>query len=199
MLRITAFTGLGLGLIVGACSPPIPEGRFACDQDGDCPSGWFCRTDQRCYSTLTPADAAVDSGPRDPGSDDAGVGDSGPSDAGACGDGTCDEGESCETCRDDCGRCSTCGTRGCSGDEDCGSGHLEDGEDKDPCDPLHVDQWRCVWAESHQDTVSQVCRKKDGKWQWVSMHTNPRNCAACVCTMTAACCREGSDSPGCAE
>jgi hypothetical protein len=61
---------------IPACEPSLPEGRFACEADEDCPDELVCRTRvRRCFSTQ--ADAGS-SGESDAGSD-AGAG---PSDAG---------------------------------------------------------------------------------------------------------------------
>lgn len=80
---------------LSACVPTIPEGRFACDSDDDCPTGMVCRPERgRCYSSL--ADAGVRDagarrdagGPSDGGAADAsapadaGLRDAGPSEAG---------------------------------------------------------------------------------------------------------------------
>lgn len=35
-----------------ACTPSAPEGRFACETDGECPEGMTCRTSRgRCFFT----------------------------------------------------------------------------------------------------------------------------------------------------
>jgi hypothetical protein len=39
----------------------------------------------------------------------------------SCGDGRCDDGETCNSCPEDCGICSTCGNGSCDPDETCGS------------------------------------------------------------------------------
>jgi hypothetical protein len=106
ILMVPAVMGL---VSLTACEPTIPEGRFACESDEDCPDELVCRTRvRRCFSTQADAgpspdaatnDAAVsDSGPSDAGPRDAGpsdaaltdadVSDSGPSDAddGSAGD-----------------------------------------------------------------------------------------------------------------
>lgn len=44
-----------------ACEATIPEGRFACESDADCPEGMVCRPERlRCFSTL--ADENPDGG-----------------------------------------------------------------------------------------------------------------------------------------
>ncbi len=53
----------------------IPEGRYLCTSQSDCPTGWSCRADSRCWSSPDPMgiDAAVvDSGSVDAGASDAG-------------------------------------------------------------------------------------------------------------------------------
>ncbi len=52
-----------------ACEPAVPEGRFACERDEDCPEEMVCRAPaQRCYSAHADAgpqgdDGAIDGGP----------------------------------------------------------------------------------------------------------------------------------------
>lgn len=47
-----------LGALALGCEPTIPEGRFACVADDDCPPGLVCRENlARCYRTATPDDA----------------------------------------------------------------------------------------------------------------------------------------------
>lgn len=53
---------LGLVLAISSvpgCTPDIPEGRFVCSLDSDCPSGWSCRN-QRCFSGEEGQDASID-------------------------------------------------------------------------------------------------------------------------------------------
>ncbi|MCZ7682752.1 MAG: hypothetical protein M5U28_29745 [Sandaracinaceae bacterium] len=78
-LALSAFALSALAL--GACTPVVPEGRFACLTDDDCPDEMVCRTERgRCYATR------ADAGPRD---GDAGA----PRDAGAdASDGPADAG-----------------------------------------------------------------------------------------------------------
>jgi hypothetical protein len=58
--------------LAAGCSVELPEGVFACSADQDCPSGWSCRAEGRCYSAATgapdaarPDAAATDAGPLD--------------------------------------------------------------------------------------------------------------------------------------
>ena len=39
--------------LLGGCAPVVelPEGRFTCQAAADCPKGWACRSDLRCWST----------------------------------------------------------------------------------------------------------------------------------------------------
>jgi hypothetical protein len=61
-----AFGGLvALAAVVGACQPDLREGHYACKGDDECPSGWFCRGDQRCWSSAS--DLRPDTGLRDTG------------------------------------------------------------------------------------------------------------------------------------
>jgi hypothetical protein len=74
---------LGTVLAV-ACSADVPEGRLRCVTADDCPSGWFCRTNEaaaelRCYSTATGMDGGpLDGGGVDGGGFDASLPDAGP-------------------------------------------------------------------------------------------------------------------------
>jgi len=38
---------------LSACKPSLREGVFACSAAADCPSGWICRADSRCYQTTS--------------------------------------------------------------------------------------------------------------------------------------------------
>lgn len=198
MPRIALLLEFFIGIVLVACSPPIPDGRFACGQDADCPTGWFCRSDQRCYATSDDADASLDASVLDAGPSDAGAVDAGPSDSGIADAGSSDAG--------------TCGDGICSGDEDCGEcnecwmGHLGTGKDKDPCKSAWNEQWRCVYEESHKKFVPQTCvfRPEEGGWIWLTMNTRARDCEACVCDFSIACCiiREKDTDPiqlGCPE
>lgn len=60
-----------------ACHAELREGHFACTDDSSCPSGWFCREDNRCWRTAT----GTDGGPSDGGDvDDASIDGGGPID-----------------------------------------------------------------------------------------------------------------------
>jgi Cys-rich repeat protein len=62
-----------LFLLALGCAPEVREGYYACAADSDCPAGWVCRADGRCWSRPA-SDAGRDGGP-DSGPD---AGDSGP-------------------------------------------------------------------------------------------------------------------------
>ena len=80
MLMLPAVMGL---VSLTACEPSIPEGRFACESDEDCPDELVCRTRvRRCFSSQADAGPSRDAGPSDAGPSDAGPSDSGPSDSG---------------------------------------------------------------------------------------------------------------------
>ena len=52
-----------LSLLVLACEPQIPEGRFSCATDEDCPPALVCRANvSRCYATQVDAGPAPDGG-----------------------------------------------------------------------------------------------------------------------------------------
>ncbi|HJL16188.1 MAG TPA: hypothetical protein RMH99_11050 [Sandaracinaceae bacterium LLY-WYZ-13_1] len=74
-----------LVVLLGGCEPVIPEGRFACVEDDDCPPGQVCRTRvSRCYETGVDAGPPpVDAGARDAAPPDAGSLDAGSPDAGS--------------------------------------------------------------------------------------------------------------------
>lgn len=86
-----------------------------------------------------------------------------------CGNAMCETGESCASC------------------SDCQNGHLGTGNNGDPCTGVPAETWRCV-TRSGGDPVSQVCRGGI----WVNYHLFPRDCAACVCSYTLACCQAGA-------
>ncbi|MBZ0118616.1 MAG: hypothetical protein K8H88_16550 [Sandaracinaceae bacterium] len=63
---------MAAAIVLAACS--VPEGRFTCRSDLECPGGQFCHADQRCRSTPGPRfdggpDAGFDAGLVDAGSD----------------------------------------------------------------------------------------------------------------------------------
>jgi len=48
MIRV--LVTLALCLFALGCEASIPEGRFVCESDGDCPPGQLCLlTNERCY------------------------------------------------------------------------------------------------------------------------------------------------------
>jgi hypothetical protein len=54
-------TTIAFALALTACHGPIPEGRYPCAMDGDCPTGWSCHVDRLCRSTAEVfADAGID-------------------------------------------------------------------------------------------------------------------------------------------
>ncbi|MET0384458.1 MAG: Ig-like domain-containing protein [Polyangiales bacterium] len=38
-----------------ACTVRPPDGRLVCTRDNECPTGWYCREDDRCYRDPSPA------------------------------------------------------------------------------------------------------------------------------------------------
>jgi plastocyanin len=54
-----------------------------------------------------------------------------------CGDGTCDAGESCDSCSEDCGACSTCGDGVCDPDEHCAGCATDCGACEGSCCEAH--------------------------------------------------------------
>jgi len=84
-----------MGLVsLTACEPTIPEGRFACESDEDCPDELVCRTRvRRCFSTQADAGPSRDAGPSDAGPSDAGPSDAGLSDADVSDSGPIDAGD----------------------------------------------------------------------------------------------------------
>jgi hypothetical protein len=118
-MRVLFLAAIGL---LAACQPALEPGRFACADHRDCPSGWYCHADDRCYPD--PADVddvhGLDAGLPD-GGEPAGGGDgdggdqtgpmkcelpeqcgpvSGPHVLATCADGTC--GVACEAHWADC-------------------------------------------------------------------------------------------------
>lgn len=149
MFTQKAAFALALGLL--GCTGTIPEGRFACATESECPDGWVCGADQRCYSGSGArcandgecADGLFCNGGErcDPPASDA--------DARGCVAGSaveCGAGEVCDELADVCGpACSTdedgdgAVSMACGGD-DCddsdaenypGNAELCDGEDND--------------------------------------------------------------------
>ncbi len=59
---------LCLAAFAASCSIDVKNGLFGCQGDQDCPSGWVCRADQRCWDSPDPIGGAADAngtGPRD--------------------------------------------------------------------------------------------------------------------------------------
>jgi len=50
---------MALAASTAACTVTIPQGRFGCDEDKQCPSGWSC-IEHRCYTNAL--DASADAG-----------------------------------------------------------------------------------------------------------------------------------------
>lgn len=77
---LLVWLGLTVQLVLTGCNPTLPEGKYTCDKDSDCLTGWFCRIgtasnkEKRCFRTpreLTEKIAAsgnkkVDSDPNAP-------------------------------------------------------------------------------------------------------------------------------------
>jgi hypothetical protein len=59
------------------------------------------------------------------------------------------------------------------------------GNGGDSCAGVPENQWRCVFSDVLGLSVSQTCRSG----AWVNYNTNPSDCAACVCSYSAACAR----------
>ena len=58
-------------VLSAGCSLQLPGGVFGCETDGDCPTGWACGGDQRCYPSAQQPDAGhavMDGGGTDGGS-----------------------------------------------------------------------------------------------------------------------------------
>ncbi len=83
-MNTTTLSAFAVALALGAlgCMDfEPPAGRLACTTAADCPSGWTCAADSRCYPAGDPSDAGADGGGlEDGGQDDAGT------DAGVCDD-----------------------------------------------------------------------------------------------------------------
>ena len=156
------------------CGADCRWGGFSCVNEGTCAPG-AVDTDSR---TCTPACGGTESRTRTCGSTcewGAYSGFTGCSSCGpVCGDGVCASGETCSSCAD------------------CQNDHLGSGDDGDPCPGVPAETWRCVTRSAGQP-VSQVCRGGS----WVSFHLFPRDCGACVCGFTTACCQAGVTGSGC--
>ncbi len=50
---VFALAAAALAIVV-ACTATLEDGVYACDGDGSCPDGWFCRGDDRCYRSAAP-------------------------------------------------------------------------------------------------------------------------------------------------
>ena len=58
-----ALLALPLLAALGGCEAKIPEGRFACESDEDCPPGLVCRPERaRCYETRSDPEPRPDGG-----------------------------------------------------------------------------------------------------------------------------------------
>lgn len=68
---------LGLGAWLLSCSPELRVGHYACEANVDCPSGWYCWNNQRCYdqpeAVVTPDGGPSDVGQRDADPNDRGT------------------------------------------------------------------------------------------------------------------------------
>ncbi len=156
------------------CGADCQWSPFVCVDEGECAAGAVENDSRIC----TPSCGGTESRSRTCGSTCtwgaysafAGCVACGPT----CGDGLCETGETCSTCAD------------------CQNGHLGAGDDGDPCSAAAEGAWRCVTRTSG-GTVSQVCRSG----AWVSFNLSPRDCSACVCGFSLACCQAGSPSGGC--
>lgn len=57
MMKTTLAT---FALLIAACTVTIPEGRFACERDHDCPPAFYCHQDvSLCYSHPGLVDGAI--------------------------------------------------------------------------------------------------------------------------------------------
>ena len=93
--RVTWLLVAGVALGLCACKADIPDGRFACDDERGCPSGFICRADGEdptlyCFASDgardagTGGDGELDGGPADGG---GGANADAALDGGAAGDG----------------------------------------------------------------------------------------------------------------
>lgn len=68
---------LAVGAWLVACNPELRVGHYACEANVDCPSGWYCWANQRCYdqpeALVTPDSGPSDTGPRDVDPNDRGT------------------------------------------------------------------------------------------------------------------------------
>ncbi|MDI7268229.1 MAG: MopE-related protein [Myxococcota bacterium] len=144
--------GAAMSLIwAPACGFTIREGHYSCTEDSDCPSGWNCRDDGRCWSTH--GDGGIDwpDGEADDGGPDLPEGDGDDGDATGCIPEECDDGNACngeEVCTvdgecvetrppDEGSECTTalgvaghCFRERCRPDT-CGDGEVNSGEECD--------------------------------------------------------------------
>ncbi len=107
--RFALFLLFGVCLLAASCRTGPPEGVYPCTEATvatDCPTGWYCHSDDRCWSRIETFDGGTDGGvPVDapmtdaPGHDAAPMGDSGP----------------------------TCGTETCNGSDDDCDGRIDEG------------------------------------------------------------------------
>jgi hypothetical protein len=67
---------LCLGTWLLACNPELRVGHYACEAHSDCPTAWYCWSNQRCYDQpeglVTPDSGPNDLGPRDADPNDRG-------------------------------------------------------------------------------------------------------------------------------
>ncbi|MBI5487551.1 MAG: DUF4215 domain-containing protein [Deltaproteobacteria bacterium] len=166
MPSASSFAFATLALLVVACAPSVPEGRYACDPAAGlfCPDGMFCRTDGRCWRS--PDDGGGEGGE---GEDDVledgdldgetETTDDGTDGEAGCEPAACDDGRVCngaEGCTIDgvCGpgrppdegtACTTevgvaghCFIERCRPDT-CGDCHVDEGEDCDDCNAVGGD------------------------------------------------------------
>ncbi len=98
-----------------------------------------------------------------------------------------------------CPSCPTCGDGVCGGTEtcstcaDCQYGHLGTGDNGDSCAGVPAETWRCVYVARLGGNASQFCRGG----VWTNYNLLPRDCGACVCSFSVACCQPGSTGTGC--
>ena len=86
MVRVSCLVralALACGFVLAACEADLEEGAYGCET-GACPEGWFCGSDQRCYSS-------PDLAPGGDGDGDSGDGDGDPGDGDGDRDSSIDE------------------------------------------------------------------------------------------------------------